>query len=133
MNNNSQQERTKCKITITTKEENNMNKELSKKLTTTNESTLKTNLAAACYLTAISTIMFVEPALAAFDLDKGVKAGFDPLVALITNYYGIGIAVGASVGVLVGQGTDPRSRATNAAIGAGVSSGVILGLLKALT
>ena len=136
MSNNSCQERTNYKTTITTittKEENKMSNLTNKKLTTTNKSTRKTNLAAACYLTAIGTIMFAEPALAGFDLNKLAKAVLDPVVGLITEYYGIGIAVGGVAGVLVGQGADPRSRVINAGIGAGLSSGMILGLLKAFT
>ena len=81
---------------------------------------------------ALLGIASSESALAAFDLDKGVKAATDPLVALISKYYGVGIAVGASAGALVGQG-DLRTKAINAGIGAGVSGGVILALLKALT
>ncbi len=81
---------------------------------------------------ATLSLVCAEPALAEFDLDKGIKAATDPLVALITKYYGVGIAVGASAGALVGQG-DMRTKAINAGIGAGVSGGVILALLKALT
>lgn len=78
------------------------------------------------------TALAVEPALAAFDLDKGIKAATDPLIGLITKYYGVGVAVGASGGALVGQG-DLRTKAINAGIGAAVAGGVILALLKALT
>ena len=81
---------------------------------------------------ALLSIASSESALAAFDLDKGMKAATDPLVALISKYYGVGIAVGASAGALVGQG-DLRTKAINAGIGAGVAGGVILALLKAGT
>ena len=77
-------------------------------------------------------ITYSESALAAFDLAKGVKAGTDPLVALITEYYGVGIALGACAGALVGQG-DLRDRGINAGKGAAIAGGVILALLKAAT
>jgi hypothetical protein len=78
------------------------------------------------------SIACTEPAFAAFDLDKGVKAATDPLVALITKYYGVGIGVGAIGGAFVAQG-DYRTKFQSAGMGAAIAGGVCLGLLKAFT
>ena len=80
----------------------------------------------------VLTVTCIEPALATFDMDKGVKAATDPLVALITKYYGIGVGLGAIGGAFTAQG-DWRTKGISAGIGAGVAGGVILGILKAVT
>ena len=82
---------------------------------------------------AIVGVLSSEAALAAgFDLDKGIQAASDPLLALITKYYPVALAVGGSVGAIVGQG-DLRARGVNAAIGVGVAGGAILAMLKAVS
>lgn len=82
--------------------------------------------------TALLGLAYSEPAFAAFDLDKGIQAGTDPLVAIITKYYGVGIATGGSIGALVGQG-DLGTRAMSAGKGAAAAGIVILILLKAIS
>ena len=81
---------------------------------------------------AALSIICTESALATFDLDAGIHAATTPLVALITKYYGVVIALGATGAAFVGQG-DLRTRGINAGIGAAVTGGVVLALLKALT
>jgi len=81
---------------------------------------------------ALLSFACTESAFAAFDLGKGIKAATDPLVAIITDYYGVGVALGASVGAIAGQG-DLRTKSINAGVGAAVSGAVIFALLKALT
>ena len=81
---------------------------------------------------ALLAVFAAEPALATFDLEKGVKAGTDPLIAIITKYYGVGLGIGGVGGALVGQG-DLRTRGVNAGIGVAIAGGVILAILKAIT
>ncbi len=126
MNNKSRQERTKYKTTITTKEENNMNKLLSKKLTTTNESNLKTNLAAACYLTAISTIMFVEPAYADWFKTGDITTNLvTPIYTLVHDNMGKAALATGGLTLIFTRGMDLWQKGTVFAGGAMLVGGAI--------
>ena len=78
------------------------------------------------------TVTCIEPALATFDMDKGVGDATAPLVALITKYYGVGVGLGAIGGLFVAQG-DWRTKGISAGVGAGVAGTIILGILKTVT
>lgn len=103
-----------------------MNKELSKKLTTTSGSTLKTNLAAACYLTVISTIMFVEPAYADwFKTDDIVTNLVTPIYKLVHDNVGKAAAVSGGLTLIFTRGMDLWQKGAGFASGAMVVGGAI--------
>ncbi|MCC2646633.1 MAG: hypothetical protein K0R02_698 [Rickettsiaceae bacterium] len=87
---------------------------------------------------AIGTLLLTtDNAFAAWsapDLDGGFKAGFKPIVKLITDYSIAGVAVSAIGGMFLAgsQGADMRTRGGAAAVGALIGSMVIWGLGKAV-
>lgn len=49
-------------------------------------------------------------AMAAFDLDAGIKAATDPVKAMINTYYPVGIFITGAIGALMQQQGDLRDR-----------------------
>ena len=89
-----------------------------KKLTTIQESNLKTNLAAACYLTAICTICFTNPANADWFKVSDIKTNLiTPVYTLISENLGfVAFAVGGAATFLA-RGQDMWQKATAFGIG----------------
>ena len=127
MNNNSQQERTKYKTTITTKEVNKMNKLLSKQLTT--KKLIKGLALASMAITG--GMLFAEIAWAKFDIDAGVAAAANPIIAGIEAHWGKGVIMTSGAAALFGEG-DGRQRAIRAGMTAGAAGAVILGMIAML-
>ena len=70
-----------------------------KQLITTNESNLRTNIVAACYLTAIITIGFIHPAYADWFKVGDIKANLiTPVYTLVSENLGfVAFAVGGAL------------------------------------
>ena len=127
MNNNSRQERTKYKTTITTKEENKMSNLTNKKLTTRK---LVKGLALAS-MSITGGVLFAEIAWAKFDIDAGVAAAANPIIAGIEAHWGKGVILTSGSAALFGEG-DGRQRAIRAGVAAAAAGGVVLGLIAML-
>ena len=127
MNNNSRQERTKYKTTITTKEENKMSNLTNKKLTTRK---LIKGLALAS-MAMTGGMLFAEIAWAKFDIDAGVAAAANPIIAGIEAHWGKGVILTSGSAALFGEG-DGRQRAIRAGVAAAAAGGVVLGLIAML-
>lgn len=130
MNNNSQQARMKYKTTITTKEENKMNTNLNMdhkklKLKKFIKILAKTSVAIA------GGMLFAEIAWAKFDIDAGVAAAANPIIAGIEAHWGKGVIITAAGAALFGEG-DGRQRAIRAGVAAGSAGAVVLGLVAML-
>ena len=126
MNNNSQLERTKYK-TITTKEENKKSNLTDKKLTTKK---LIKGLALAS-MAMSGGVLFAEIAWAKFDIDAGVAAAANPIIAGIEDHWGKGVIMTSGAAALFGEG-DGRQRAIRAGMTAGAAGAVILGMIAML-
>ena len=127
MNNNSRQERTKYKTTITTKEVNNMSNLTNKKLTT--KKLIKGLALASIAMTG--GVLFAEIAWAKFDIDAGVAAAANPIIAGIEAHWGKGVIMTSGAAALFGEG-DGRQRAIRAGMTAGAAGAVILGMIAML-
>jgi hypothetical protein len=127
MNNNSQQEGTKYKTTITTKEVNNMSNLTNKKLTT--KKLIKGLALASMAMTG--GMLFAEIAWAKFDIDAGVAAAANPIIAGIEAHWGKGVIMTSGAAALFGEG-DGRQRAIRAGMTAGAAGAVILGMIAML-
>ena len=127
MNNNSQLERTKDKTTITTKEVNNMSNLTNKKLTT--KKLIKGLALASIAMTG--GVLFAEIAWAKFDIDAGVAAAANPIIAGIEAHWGKGVIMTSGAAALFGEG-DGRQRAIRAGMTAGAAGAVILGMIAML-
>ena len=127
MNNNSRQERTKYKTTITTKEVNNMSNLTNKKLTT--KKLIKGLALASMAMTG--GMLFAEIAWAKFDIDAGVAAAANPIIAGIEAHWGKGVIMTSGAAALFGEG-DGRQRAIRAGMTAGAAGAVILGMIAML-
>jgi len=127
MNNKSRQERTKYKTTITTKEENNMSNLTNKKLTT--KKLIKGLALASMAMTG--GMLFAEIAWAKFDIDAGVAAAANPIIAGIEAHWGKGVIMTSGAAALFGEG-DGRQRAIRAGMTAGAAGAVILGMIAML-
>ena len=73
-------------------------------------------------------VLCVEPAIAAFDIDKGVIAATSPLITALETHWGKGLLITGGVSALAGEG-DARQRAMRAGIGCTAGGAVVLGLL----
>ena len=122
MNNNSQQERTNYTTTMTTKEENKMRNLTNKKL-------IK-GLALAS-MAMSGGMLFAEIAWAKFDIDAGVAAAANPIIAGIEAHWGKGVILTSGSAALFGEG-DGRQRAIRAGVAAAAAGGVVLGLIAML-
>lgn len=80
----------------------------------------------------IGVLGFTEMAYAKFDINAGVDAAVDPLIAGIKEHWGKAVALTGSGAALLGEG-DGRQRAIRAIIACGSSSAAILGMMAMLT
>ena len=62
----------------------------------------------AFYLAPI--LLWSIDAIAAFDLDAGIKAASDPVKKMVNDYYPVGIFVTGAIGALMQQQGDLRDR-----------------------
>ena len=62
----------------------------------------------AFYLAPI--LLYGMDAMAAFDLDAGIKAASDPVKKMVNDYYPVGIFVTGAIGALMQQQGDLRDR-----------------------
>ncbi len=103
-----------------------MNKLLNRKLTITNESNLKTNLAAVCYLTAISTIIFVEPAYADWFKTSDITTNLvTPIYKLVHDNVGKAALAAGGLTLIFTRGMDLWQKGTAFAGGAMIVGGAI--------
>lgn len=86
----------------------------------------------AAGLAIAGLVLIPEAALCAFNIDAGIKAGTDPIVKALKDYWSLGVLLGSGGMAIMGEG-DLRQRATRAAIGAGAAGGTILGLIALLS
>jgi len=73
-------------------------------------------------------MLFAEIAWAKFDIDAGVAAGANPLIAGIEAHWGKGVIITGTGAALFGEG-DGRQRAIRAGVAAGCAGAVVLGLV----
>lgn len=78
-------------------------------------------------LLLVSTVLISLDVSAAFDLDKGIKAAFEPILKAIDDHWGKGVIIAASMGAFIGEG-DMRQRAQKSGIGAVSAAAVLLGV-----
>lgn len=76
-------------------------------------------------------VLFAEIAWAKFDIDAGVAAAANPIIAGIEAHWGKFLCISSAASAIVGEG-DLRQRGTRTAIGTGVAGGVILFILALL-
>lgn len=89
-----------------------------KQLITTNESNLRTNLVAACYLTAIITVGFVHPAYADwFKTDDIVTHLVTPVYKLIHDNVGKAALASGGLTLIFTRGMDLWQKGTVFAAG----------------
>jgi hypothetical protein len=76
-------------------------------------------------------MLFVDIAWAKFDIDAGVAAAANPIIAGIEAHWGKGVILTSASAALFGEG-DGRQRAIRAGIAAGAAGGVVLGMIAML-
>ncbi|MCA0253886.1 MAG: hypothetical protein LCH20_00145 [Proteobacteria bacterium] len=79
----------------------------------------------------ISSLFFNELAFAKFDIDAGVAAATNPLIAGVEAHWGKGVLLTTIGAALWGEG-DGRQRATRAGVAAGAAGAVVLGAIAML-
>jgi hypothetical protein len=95
-----------------------MNNLKNKKLTTIQESNLKTNLAAACYLTAICTICFTTPAYADWFKVGDIKANLiTPVYTLVSDNLGFVAFAAGGGATFLARGQDMWQKAIAFGVG----------------
>ena len=76
-------------------------------------------------------MLFAEIAWAKFDIDAGVAAAANPIIAGIEAHWGKGVIMTSGAAALFGEG-DGRQRAIRAGMTAGAAGAVILGMIAML-
>ena len=79
----------------------------------------------------ISSLFFTELAFAKFDIDAGVAAATNPIIAGIEAHWGKGVILTSTAAALFGEG-DGRQRAMRAGAAAGAAGAVVLGVIAML-
>ncbi len=82
-------------------------------------------------LATIGSLFFVELAFAKFDIDAGVAAATNPIIAGIEAHWGKGVILTSTAAALFGEG-DGRQRAMRAGVAAGAAGAVVLGVVAML-
>ena len=76
-------------------------------------------------------MLFADIAWAKFDIDAGVAAAANPIIAGIEAHWGKGVILTSASAALFGEG-DGRQRAIRAGVAAGAAGGVVLGMIAML-
>jgi hypothetical protein len=76
-------------------------------------------------------MLFAEIAWAKFDIDAGVAAAANPIIAGIEAHWGKGVILTSGSAALFGEG-DGCQRAIRAGVAAAAAGGVVLGLIAML-
>lgn len=71
-------------------------------------------------------------AAAAFDLGKGIKAGTDPVIDAIKEYWGRAVLISGSGGALLAGG-DMKQRVVGAGVGTVLGSVIMMAMIAGLT
>ena len=104
-----------------------MSNPTNKKLTTRK---LIKGISLACMAMA-GGVLFAEVAWAKFDIDAGVAAAANPIIAGIETHWGKGVIMTSGAAALFGEG-DGRQRAIRAGIAAASAGAVVLGMIAML-